>query len=106
MKPNREINILGISMGSSKRDHSVSINLLDYKINLKRQGTNGDFKKAIRLYIENDGKVDAFGVGGTEFYLLVGNKKYFFRDQKEILKTVKKNKIGDGNGVKHILENE
>jgi len=104
VKPNREINVLGISMGSSKRDHSISINLLDYKINIKRQGTDGDFKKAIKLYIENDGKVDAFGVGGTEFYLFVGNKKYFFRDQKEILKTVKKSKIGDGNGVKHILE--
>ena len=55
------------------------------------------------MYRENDGKVDAFGVGGIEFYLRVGEKRYYFREAKRIRAAIKISKVGDGNGIKHLL---
>jgi hypothetical protein len=51
-----------------------------------------------------DGKVDAFGAGGVEFFLQVEDKRYYFRDVKRIRDAVKISKMGDGNGVKGLLE--
>ena len=55
------------------------------------------------MYREYDGKVDAFGVGGLEFYLGVGKRRYYFREAKHIRKAIKISKVGDGNGVKGLL---
>jgi len=70
---------------------------------VSRIGTDGDLERALELYREYDGKVDAFGVGGAEFYLLVNGRRYYFPEMRVIRETVKISKIGDGNGVKHIL---
>ncbi len=96
--------ILSISVGSSSRDHTTRHVFLDQECELSRQGTDGDFDKAVQRYAECDGKVDAFGVGGVEFFLRVGQKRYYFRDVKRIRNAVKVSKVGDGNGVKGILE--
>jgi hypothetical protein len=77
---------------------------LGQECEITRRGTNGDFKKAIELYKELDGKVDAFGIGGVEFFLQVEDKKYYFRDVKRIRNAIKISKAGDGNGVKGLLE--
>ncbi len=95
--------ILSVSLGSSSRDHTTRHVFLGQECELSRKGTNGDFEKALAMYREYDGKVDAFGVGGLEFYLRVGNRRYYFREAKRIRKAVRISKIGDGNGVKHIL---
>ena len=96
--------ILSISVGSSSRDHTTRHVFLGQECELSRQGTDGDFDKAVRQYAECDGQVDAFGVGGVEFFLRVGKKRYYFRDVKRIRNAVKISKVGDGNGVKGILE--
>ncbi len=95
--------ILSVSLGSSSRDHTTRHVFLGQECELSRKGTNGDFEKALAMYREYDGKVDAFGVGGLEFYLRVGDRRYYFREAKRIRKAVRISKIGDGNGVKHIL---
>lgn len=95
--------VLSISVGSSSRDHTTCREFLGQEVELSRQGTDGDFNKAVSRYYEFDGKVDAFGVGGAEFYLGVGNRRYYFRDVKRIRKAIKISKVGDGNGVKGIL---
>jgi hypothetical protein len=95
--------ILSISVGSPARDHTTVVEFLGQKLELSRQGTNGDFNKAVDRYKELDGKVDAFGVGGSEFYLGVGKRKYYFRDIKKIRKAIKISKVGDGNEIKGIL---
>jgi hypothetical protein len=95
--------VLSISLGSSTRDHTTEAEFLGQRFWLSRQGTDGDFERCIQMYRENDGKVDAFGVGWTEFYLWVNGRKYYFRESKRIRATVKISKIGDGNGIKHIL---
>ena len=96
--------IISISVGSSARDHTTRHTFLGQECEISRRGTNGDFKKAIELYKELDGKVDAFGIGGVEFFLQVEDKKYYFRDVKRIRNAIKISKAGDGNGVKGLLE--
>lgn len=96
--------ILSISVGSSSRDHTTKHEFLGQECELSRQGTDGDFEKAVRRYAEMDGNVDAFGVGGVEFFLRVGTKKYYFKDVSRIRKAIKISKVGDGNGVKGLLE--
>lgn len=96
--------ILSISVGSSSRDHTTRHEFLGQACELSRQGTDGDFDKAVQRYADMDGKVDAFGVGGVEFFLRVGQRRYHFRDVSRIRRAVKISKIGDGNGVKGLLE--
>jgi len=96
--------ILSISVGSSSRDHTTKHVFLGQECELSRQGTDGDFEKAVQRYADMDGKVDAFGVGGVEFYLRVGKKKYYFKDVSRIRRVIKISKVGDGNGVKGLLE--
>ena len=98
--------ILSISVGSSARDHTTKHIFLGEECELSRQGTNGDFEKAVQRYRELDGKVDAFafGAGGVEFFLQVANQRYYFRDVKRIRNAIKISKVGDGNGVKGLLE--
>ncbi len=95
--------VLSISLGSSSRDHTTEAEFLGERFWISRQGTDGDFGKALQLYRENDGKVDAFGVGGTEFYQLVGNRRYYWRESRRIREAIKISKVGDGNGLKHLL---
>lgn len=96
--------ILSISVGSSSRDHTTKHVFLGEECELSRQGTDGDFDKAVQRYADCDGRVDAFGVGGVEFFLRVGKKRYYFRDVQRIRKAIKVSKVGDGNGVKGLLE--
>ena len=96
--------ILSISVGSSSRNHTTRHTFLGQECELSRQGTDGDFDKAVQRYRDMDGQVDAFGVGGVEFFLRVGQRRYYFRDVSRIRRAVKISKIGDGNGVKGLLE--
>ena len=95
--------ILSISVGSASRDHTTRKEFLGQLVELSRKGTNGDLRKAVELYKHFDGKVDAFGVGGLEFYLAVGDRRYYFREVQQIRDAVIISKIGDGNGVKGLL---
>ena len=95
--------VLSVSVGSSTRDHTTEAEFLGEHFWLSRQGTDGDFERYIQMYREYDGKVEAFGVGGAEFYLLVNNRRYYFREAKRIRRAVKVSKIADGNGIKHLL---
>jgi len=95
--------ILSVSLGSTTRDHSTEAEFMGQHFWLSRQGTDGDFDRCLRMYRDNDGKVDAFGVGGAEFYLWVNGRRYYFREAKQIRKAIMISKVGDGNGIKHLL---
>lgn len=62
---------VSVSIGSSKRDKTVELELLGEKIRIERIGTDGDMEAAAQLFKELDGKVDAFGVGGADLGILV-----------------------------------
>ena len=56
---------ISISLGSSKRDKQMTIKFKNEDIFVERVGTNGDLAKARQIFLNLDGKVDAFGVGGV-----------------------------------------
>jgi hypothetical protein len=95
---------VSISIGSSKRDKAIEIELLGEKVTLERMGTDGSMEKAAQLYRELDGKVDAFGVGGTDLGLMVGSRYYPLYSMHPMIRYVKKTPLVDGDGVRHTLE--
>jgi len=96
---------VSISIGSSKRDKAVEVNLLGETVSIERIGTDGDMEAAARKYQELDGKVDAFGVGGADLGLMVDNKWYPLYSVWPMIRFVKETPIVDGVGLKYTLEN-
>jgi hypothetical protein len=95
---------VSISIGSSKRDKSVEVELLGEKVLIERIGTDGSMEKAAQLYRELDGKVDAFGVGGTDLGLTVGDRWYPLYSMQSMVRYVKQTPLVDGSGLKNTLE--
>ena len=95
---------VSISIGSSTRDKAVEIELLGEKVSIERKGTDGSMEKAAQLYRELDGKVDAFGVGGTDLGLTVGSRYYPLYSMQPMIRYVEKTPLVDGDGVRHTLE--
>jgi hypothetical protein len=98
--------VLGVSLGSSTRNHKVEIEVLGERVEIERRGTDGDVKKMIQIFQENDGKVDVFSLGGTDLYLYSGpqGKRYTIKESERIVKVIKKTPIVDGTGIKYVLE--
>ena len=96
---------VSISIGSSKRDKTVEVELLGEKISIERIGTDGSMEKAALLYQELDGKVDAFGVGGADLGFMVDNKWYPLYSVKKMVRYIKQTPVVDGTGLKNTLEN-
>ena len=97
---------VSISIGSSKRDKAVQVNLLGETVSIERIGTDGDMEAAARKYQELDGKVDAFGVGGADLGLMVDNKWYPLYSVQPMIRFVKQTPVVDGVGLKNTLENK
>ncbi len=97
---------VSISIGSSKRNKAVEVDLLGEKISIERIGTDGDMEKAARLYEEMDGKVDAFGVGGADLGLQVEDHWYPLYSVQPMVRFIKKTPVVDGAGLKNTLENK
>jgi hypothetical protein len=97
---------VSISIGSSKRDKAVEVNLLGEQVSIERIGTDGDMEAAALKYKELDGKVDAFGVGGTDLGALVDGKWYPFYSVKPMVRFVQKTPLVDGSGLKNTVENK
>ena len=95
---------VSVSLGSPTRDKRVTVTLLDEEITIERIGTNGDVQKAIQLYNELDGKVDAFGVGGIDLGVTVAGRTYPLYDALKLVAGGKHTPVVDGGGLKHTLE--
>jgi hypothetical protein len=97
---------MSVSIGSSKRDKVVEVDLFGEKVRLERKGTDGDMEKAARLYGDLDGQADAFGVGGAVLGLMVDDRWYWLPSVKSLVKYVKKTPVADGTGLKMTLERQ
>ncbi len=95
---------VSISLGSSKRDKSVTIRFKGEDILVERIGTDGDIDRAHQMYLDLDGKVDAFGVGGVDLYLRLDEREYPLRAALKLVEGVKTTPLVDGRGLKHTLE--
>ena len=96
---------VSVSIGSSKRNKSVEVNLLGETVRIERIGTDGDMDAAALKYQELDGKVDAFGVGGADLGAIVEGKFYPFHSVQKLVRYIKKTPVVDGGGLKNTLEN-
>lgn len=96
--------IVSVSLGSSKRDHRVSLSILGEEIIIERIGTDGDLNKAIEKIKELDGKVSAIGLGGIDLYFIIGNKRYVVRDALKMARSAVKTPVVDGSLIKETLE--
>jgi hypothetical protein len=96
--------IVSVSLGSSQRDSHIETEILDTPILIERRGTNGSIPKAIELVKELDGRIDAFGLGGTDLYIQAANRKFYLRDSLHIAKHAVKTPMVCGAGLKDTLE--
>ncbi len=96
--------VVGISLGSSQRNHAVTVNLMGEECKVERFGTDGDMGRMIALLQEYDGKVDAFGLGGIDLYISAVDRRYVLRDARKIIRAAQLTPIVDGSGLKHVLE--
>ena len=95
---------VSISIGSSTRNKVVEVELLGELVRIERIGTDGSMEKAAQLYRELDGKVDAFGVGGTDIGLTVGEKYYPLYSMKPMIRYIKQTPCVDGAGLRNTIE--
>ncbi len=95
---------VSISLGSSTRDKCVTLILMGQEIAIERIGTDGDIRRAIQLYNELDGKVDAFGVGGIDLGFTVAGRYYPLHSATRLTAGVRQTPVVDGGGLKHTLE--
>lgn len=96
--------VISISLGSSTRDKTVQTVFLGEEFTISRQGVDGDEKRFMQRLAELDGSVDAFGFGGMDRYLYVGDKRYEFTAAKRLLAPATKTPVVDGSGLKNTLE--
>ncbi len=52
------------------------------------------------------GKVDALGVGGADIWVVVGKRRYAFRQIAKLVAAATRTPVVDGSGLKHTLERE
>ncbi len=95
---------VSVSLGSSKRDKAVEVELLGTQVHIERVGTDGDMEKAAQKFKELDGQVDAFGVGGADLGLMVDNKWYPLYSVNSMVRFVRQTPVVDGTGIKNTLE--
>jgi hypothetical protein len=96
--------VVSVSLGSSRRDSSAELEVLGQHFVLERIGTDGSMAKAAQMLSEMDGKVAAFGLGGTDLEIVAGTRRYSFKDIKKLAAHAKITPIVDGGGLKHTLE--
>jgi len=96
--------VVSVSLGSSKRDKTSRVRILDQDFEISRIGTDGDMERFGKLIADLDGKVDAIGLGGIDRYLWVDDRRYVVRDADRLARIAKVTPVVDGSGVKNTLE--
>ncbi len=96
--------VVSVSLGSSRRDHSVDVELLGEDFRIERVGADGRFERAKTLLQEYDGRVDAIGLGGIDIYLYSGTRRYEILDGIKLRDVVQKTPVVDGSGLKNSME--
>jgi hypothetical protein len=95
---------VSVSIGSSKRDVVVEIELLGQPLRIERRGTDGDLSRAAALIRELDGQVDAIGLGGLDLFFVAGGRRYYLRDGERLAREARNTPVVCGAGLKDSLE--
>jgi hypothetical protein len=100
------LRVVSVSLGSSKRDHAVDVVMLGRRLTIERIGVDGDYQKACSLIGELDGKVAAIGLGGTDLFLVAGERRYVIEQSRRLAESARVTPVVDGSGLKNTLERE
>ena len=95
---------VSISLGSSKRNKRVEVELLGQRVCLERIGTDGDPARAAALFTELDGQVDAFGMGGINLEIQTPWQSYPLVHAQRLVRNVSRTPVLDGGMLKMTLE--
>jgi len=96
--------VVSVSLGSSTRDKSVTLELGGEEIVAERRGVDGDLAAFNRVMRELDGTVDVLSVGGTEIAFHVDGEVLTFRSTAQLIEGVTRTPLVDGAGLKLTLE--
>jgi hypothetical protein len=96
--------VLSVSLGSSRRDKCVVIELLGQQIEVARRGTDGDGRRFEQVLAEADGQVDVLCIGGANLALHWRGRTYPLRAIERLVRVVKRTPVVDGAGIKNSLE--
>lgn len=96
--------VVSVSLGSAERNKRVRIRIAGMLCHIVRIGTDGDVKRAENWIKRLDGRVDAIGLGGIDRYLIVGNRRYSFRQAQRLASCAMRSPIADGSRLKGTLE--
>ncbi|MEM7799156.1 MAG: quinate 5-dehydrogenase [Chloroflexota bacterium] len=97
---------VSVSLGSDLRDAEARINLFGEDVYLRREGWNGDPQAVKQRFLELDGRVDAFGVGGIDLWVYSQTARYPLHSAHALTDGVIQTPVVDGSGLKHTLERE
>ncbi len=100
--PPRPLHVYSVSLGSSTRDHRITLNLLGKDVLVERVGV-ADLAAYRRRLLELDSKVDVIGIGGTNLALSAGDRSYPIRDVARLVRGIRTPMV-DGSGLKSLLE--
>ncbi|MBI3911758.1 MAG: quinate 5-dehydrogenase [Armatimonadetes bacterium] len=98
--------VVSVSLGSRKGDLEVETEFLGQRFRIRREGTDGDFRRALERITALDGQVDAIGLGGIDLYVYAGGRRYTIRDAARLAARAQKTPVVDGSGIKHTLERQ
>ena len=98
--------VVSLSLGSSKRDKTVTAEFLGETFEISRIGVDGDQKEFVKRLALLDGTVDAIGFGGMDRWLYSEGKRYEFAASRKLLAGATKTPVLDGSGLKNTLERE
>lgn len=100
----RPARVVGVSLGSSHRDHAAVLELAGRTVEVVRRGTDGDLGHAAALLSSLDGAVDAIGLGGIDRWLVLAGRRYAIRDAEALVRSVSRTPVVDGSGLKAVWE--
>ena len=103
-RPTEPLEVVSVSLGSSRRDHSVEVRAADRAFRLYRVGTDGDLDAAARRIAALDGRTAAIGLGGIDIYLEAAGTRYEVGDGVRLRDCARATPVVDGSGVKATLE--
>jgi len=100
------LRIVSVSLGSSKRNHSVEVEMLGRRLVIEHIGVDGDYNRACAMIADLDGDVAAIGLGGTDLYLVAGKRRYVIEQSRRLAESARVTPVVDGSGLKNTLERE
>ncbi len=98
--------VVSVSLGSPRRDFATEIMTPLAPLSIRRIGAGGDLRRVASLLRELDGRVDALGLGGLNFALRAGERRYLMPQGARLAGQVQNTPLVDGGGIKDTVERD